>query len=488
MNTEERRTLQRELGRLDIREAENVDQRTHFLPLWTHRMALRTDVVVVRGGRGVGKSALFGLVRALRTPEAVRSFFRADDLFGGQEVPNAQWLDAYSQNAAAHPEEGVLQQYAEGVDDLALRAVWMGHLLVRVVDENPDLEADGPLVPAALRAAVAQAGVSNVATWGAVALREIGTVSAALDRLELALARAGRTVFAAYDHLDRIGALAPDVRRRYVRALLALWLSLSNRYRALRAKVFLREDLFDAGHLAFPDATKLRPRSASLDWSVEDLYRVVVRHMAQQSERMRAWLARVDGLTLEERPPFGWMPGPMPEPVQKAFVDRLAGELMGAGVKKGYTYRWIPNRLQDAQVHIVPRSILTLIGAAHESALARGFPEESPRLLAPDDLVRALERTSAQRVAEIKEEYGLVRRMENLSGAQVMLDPREAADRLGRPLPDDPLPASTEGGAVMEELVRLGVLRARPDGRIDVPDIYRYGFGIKRKGGVARPK
>jgi hypothetical protein len=41
---------------------------------------------------------------------------------------------------------------------------------------------------------------------------------------------------------------------------------------------------------------------------------------------------------------------------------------------------------------------------------------------------------------------------------------------------------------VLDELVRLGVVAIRPDGRVDVPDIYRSGFGILRKGGVARPR
>lgn len=39
----------------------------------------------------------------------------------------------------------------------------------------------------------------------------------------------------------------------------------------------------------------------------------------------------------------------------------------------------------------------------------------------------------------------------------------------------------------LDKLVRIGVLSMRPRDRIDVPDIYRYGFQIKRKGGVAHP-
>ena len=42
------------------------------------------------------------------------------------------------------------------------------------------------------------------------------------------------------------------------------------------------------------------------------------------------------------------------------------------------------------------------------------------------------------------------------------------------------------GAAVLDELKRIGVVSVRDDGRIDVPDIYREGFGIKRKGGTKR--
>jgi hypothetical protein len=34
----------------------------------------------------------------------------------------------------------------------------------------------------------------------------------------------------------------------------------------------------------------------------------------------------------------------------------------------------------------------------------------------------------------------------------------------------------------------IGVLTGRKDGRVDLPDIYRYGLGVKRRGGVSRPR
>ena len=137
---------------------------------------------------------------------------------------------------------------------------------------------------------------------------------------------------------------------------------------------------------------------------------------------------------------------------------------------------------------MVPRSILTLLGEAARQALERGSVPSGQRLLTPQDLAAALGPTSQQRVAEVQEEYSLTARLRNLEGQQVMMRPEEAEKLLGRPRPEEPPGAPTNGKMVLEELINLGVLSRRKDGRIDVPDIYRYGFGIKRKGGVARPR
>ena len=160
---------------------------------------------------------------------------------------------------------------------------------------------------------------------------------------------------------------------------------------------------------------------------------------------------------------------------------------MGTGPKKGYAHRWIPNHLQDAQRRVVPRSMLNLLGYAAEQELRRPLAR-GKRLLAPQDLAEALTETSRRRVSELQEEYRLVQRLENLRGRRLLLEQGEVIDLLGTPVPGEAPGLTTEGEAVLDELVRLGVISVRLDKRIDVPDIYRYGFGIKRKGGVARPR
>ena len=87
---------------------------------------------------------------------------------------------------------------------------------------------------------------------------------------------------------------------------------------------------------------------------------------------------------------------------------------------------------------------------------------------------------------ELREEHPVVTRLEHLRGQTVMLERRMVEQLLARPAAHED--GFGDGSLVVEELIRLGVLSVRTDGRVDVPDIYRYGFQIKRKGGVARPR
>lgn len=466
MTPEERTTILDALVRLTKQDADLVDPLTTFLPLATHRYALRPDALVVLGGRGAGKTALFRLVNEPRTAARLRSFFEDDG------IPDVTWIDAFSQASMRHPEVGTLEAHATGASDLSLRAFWMTHLLRRVLDEVPALVP----VPVALEG-VMHAPVADLAAWLPAAEANLGAVSATLDACERALVAADRSVVATYDNLDRIGQLEPGVRRRYTSTLLALWLSLANRYKKLRGKIFLRDDLFDAAELGFPDATKLRARAETILWDHAALYRVVVRHLATTSEAMRASLREVPGLELRDRGEFGWVPGEMPNEVQRNFVGWLAWRVIGKGVLKGATHEWIVNRLQDANGRVTPRAMLWFFGFAGEAAQKRPAGRRKTPLVS-DDLVVALRQTSSQRVTEIKEEYPLAVRLENLRGMTIPLQREEAAKRLGTPRTGEPGGISARGDAILEELVRLGVLKSGEDGRLDVPDIYRYAFEI----------
>lgn len=475
----DRRALLAHIGSLATdADAVNVDDAARvFLPLPQHRLALRPDVVVIVGNRGAGKTAFFRLVTTLGN--GVREFF--DD----RSIPAARWLDGFSEERH-HPAPATLDQLVRDQGrDAALRAFWITHLLATLVDAG----VPGAVIPVDIARARA-AHPHDLGAWVPVAEQHIGAAMAALDAVDAELAAKKEFVFASYDYLDRLGLLEDtrSTRQRLVRALVALWLSNSTRFRNLRGKIFLRPDLFEEAERSFPDASKLRPRSVSLDWDVESLYRLTIRHLANAGphiEEMRAWLL-TSGITFSEHdagPNFGVIPADIPEPKQRQFAARVAGEVMGKGARKGYTHRWIPARLKDAGGAIVPRSFLRLLGYAAQLAKQ---PNATGPLMEPTHLVAALKQTSRDRVNELKEEYPFVARLSNLEGQTMLMEKRQVVASLSRSTgTEDGFGRS--GASVLDELLRIRVVEVRNDGRIDVPDIYRYGYGIKRRGGAKAP-
>lgn len=443
-------------------DPEHLDPWTTFLPLPMHRRALQNDCVVVLGARGTGKTALFTLIQGAPSSDRIRAFF-ADP-----RLPDARWFDAFSQTGAVHPEVGALESFAATASDTALRVFWLTHLLRRARTIAPDAVT----LPSELDELLALP-VAAVETWCPLAERHAGLVTAALDQFDAALREHGWTAVAAYDTLDRLAQFNREIRRRFIGTLMSLWLSLSSRYQHLRGKLFLRNDLFDASELGFPDASKLRPRSVALDWDPESLFRLLARHLARDPDA-RAWLAETRGLSLHDAGEYGFIPGPMSERVQQALATRLAGSVIGKGILKTSTARWIVSRLQDANGRITPRAFLWFFTFAAGTRV-RAAP--SRRLLSTDLLV-SLRKTSHARVQELCEEYPVVTRLENLRAQTLPLALVEATEYLAHPRAGEPKDLPGDGDLVVDELARLGVLRRVDHHRIDVPDIYRYSFEL----------
>ena len=469
----ERKKLLGDLARLHSDDDDSIAQDPKwFLPLDAHARALRLETLVVRGGRGAGKSSLFHFLGHVQKEPAL------GEHMGPVSLGSTTWIEGFS-TAAEHPALDIVGTFGSDADDDSRRFFWFAWLCGRLSAGLAVPLPKGPLPPA-----LEKKDPRRIAEAGG---RQLAVLSAWLDGLER---NRNAPVVVSYDGLDRIGS-ASSTRQRMTQSLLAMWLSLTDRYRRIRPKIFVREDLFQMSLSAFPDASKLDARSVSIEWRVEDLYRVLIKHMANTSDEAKLWVeASNRAVPLTYVKGLGWMPPSLPEigrPSQKGFVDHLAGELMGSGEKKGLTYRWIPNRLQDAHSRIVPRSVLSLVRNSAVFSLDRGPMAQSLRLLTPIELQGALEKTSQRRVNELREEFPVVGRLENLKGATVMIARNVTVTALSRATQTED-EHGDDGERVLRTLVELGVMSERSDGRIDVPDIYRYGFNILRKGGVRRPR
>lgn len=280
-------------------------------------------------------------------------------------------------------------------------------------------------------------------------------------------------------------------------------------FRRLRAKVFLRTDQFEDRRVGrFPDASKLRASSAPLRWLTTELFGLLWQLLGNHPRdggRYRQDLYATlfaegvsrRGLSKKEQQEMlvlaaatDWAPPPEAQfdaKVQERLFHRITGPYMGETARKGFPYKWLPSHLADAHGDISPRSFLAALMTATQHT-ADHFPRHE-HALHFRGLHAGLHEASRIRVGEIAEHPWVEPLVLPLAGKLGVpfdfadVEPLwEAAGVLDDP---DVRQAEIDSPAVARErLVHLGVWRQMKTGRIDLPDIYRLGYGLARKGGV----
>ncbi|MFH8237284.1 hypothetical protein [Streptomyces sp. NPDC018321] len=466
-------------------DADTVEPRVEslFTPD-THRAALYVDSTVVRGGRGVGKTFWY---RSLLN-ESLREV--AAQEYGIERLRRVSVFQGFG--AALEPDlypgPGNLRQLVEeGVRPYDL---WYAVLLkafgqpeLRELSEWKDRAAWVRAHPGAAERTVQEAD-RNAQQWGVTHL----------------------ILFDALEHLHRVRAQAD----RLVSGILELALAMRLGTRHIRFKVFIRPDMYDGALLHFPDASKLTSNAAALTWSRANLYGLLFHTLGNHDSEPADRFRKLTGGWQSE--PFSPRHVPPPllsgdERFQAEQFTQIAGPYMGSNFRKGHTFTWLPNHLMDGVEQVSPRSFLSALQKALSET--RGQYAGHEYALHHEGIRRGVQKASETRVIEVGEDMPWVRlAIEPLAGHQVPIDqdkvedlweesrlvdalrkeaeryvPHDAEDdtlvRTGPRYPEDPR-------LLIEELIALGVMRRRRDGRIDLPDVYRIAFGVGRKGGVPR--
>ncbi len=317
-----------------------------------------------------------------------------------------------------------------------------------------------------------------------------------LDRTDTVLEQRDISVCIVYDELDRVCSNYEELFG-YIRSLLDFWYRHNSRYTNIKAKIFLRSDLYHAKALQFVDASKMGAYRLELGWDVPSLYRLLVKRMANTGIReLDSYLQSVPGLLRPQtNQELGWIPEDSPEAF-RLLVNKMIGQYMGKDAKRGFSYPWVPNHIQDANGEMAPRAFLKCFSLAAEEMLH--FKNdvavlEEEKVLLPTRLQGAVAKVSADRVQELtQEEYlWLQNLIVRLKGKTMLM---EAGEFLGYLDPQNwpeaertKLPGKTNV-EILEVLADLGIVMKTTDNRINVPEIYLHGFGLKRKGGIKRPR
>jgi hypothetical protein len=314
---------------------------------------------------------------------------------------------------------------------------------------------------------------------------------AALDRLDARLHGEDRYVFVTYDELDTFGAGDWTLIEAGVRGLVAFWASYARRWKRIRAKLFLRTDLYERhARAGGADLAKLAAGRVDLVWNDRDLYGLLLKRLKNIDQELARYVPSVKGIEWVNDPELGEVPRLRKWQDARPVVERMVGAFMGANQKKGLVYRWLIDHVRDGLGRALPRPFVRLIEEAARQELEHFGSLREPRLLEPTSLRRALDRVSNDHVAQSLDEWPWLDAVKTklAKSALVPWDRERDVIKLlegftgatGSGVPP------YEGRELLEYLLEIGILRRRPDGRVDSSDLFLSGLGLKRKGGVRR--
>lgn len=455
---------------------EPPEARQMYLPA-THAKALAPNSMLIEGMRGSGKSFWFS---ALQKPE-LRS------LIGKKAGIDAETLVSIgfgeSPMPGAYPGKDVLVSLIRQKFDP--RHIWKTVAFKHVL---------GPQAPSQFNDSK---NWPERITW---VQDNPELVENALYETDQSLESSGKHHLVLFDALDRTADDWTSMNA-LVRGLLQLVLDFRT-YKRIRVKVFARPDqLEDPKVGAFPDSSKVMTQKVNLEWPRRELYGLLWQYLANGvtggEEFRRAAASLPYGIQWDQSNDVWLVPDILrnDEDVQKLLFHAITGPWMGRDKRRGFPYSWLPSHLADAHGQVSPRSFL---------AALRHAAEEPPRttqeyVLHYESIKAGVQEASKIRVRELEEDYPWVGAvLKPLSGISVPCDFKEVQQAWAQTKALDGLKSSDDSetvrlppihiamGAegVLKDLMDLGLVERLKDKRINLPDVYRVGYGMGRKGGV----
>lgn len=424
----------------------------------THVRALDPDNMLVVGARGTGKSFWWHAL----LDEASRATLQIPSIARGTLKVSAGWAEN------TEPDKDILAALRRGGFDP--RQIWRAVLLAQL-----------------------DSGIKSMDSWQQ-RVKWVATNPEAVSKLirnfdDQAAASATRHLLV-FDALDRTADEWTD-RRALLKGLLQVVLDLRST-KAIRAKVFVRPDMIqDPEVLAFVDSSKLVASRIELTWPRQEIYGLLWQYMGNAPQDAAVFRRLCIGWK-EDESGAQRMPETlrMNEQVQRDVFAQLAGTAMGTNERRGLPFTWIPTHLADASSIATPRSFLAALRAA-----AAETREDSELALDWQSIHSGVRSASQIRVVELGEDFAWTKpAMEALEGLNVPCSRKDLVTRWatnsvmkrieGLPIGDHNKNIGLGQQGLLDDLVEVGVLEVRSDGRYNIPDVYRVGFGLKRRGGV----
>ena len=449
----------------------DVSRKPYFPP--AHIKALTLSSNLVMGARGVGKSFW---THALADPKLKKLM--------SQTIPELDIVDvkigfANKPLNESYPDKNTIKQLLS--NNYQAYDIWRAVVARWLRSEVPNVNFPTHDWDATIQ-------------WVAKSPEAMAKLLESADRAFADKKRKGLIVFDALDYTSDNW----DDMNLLVRDLLRLTLELKP-FVNLYAKIFLRPDQLERVVTNFPDASKLFQNKTDLDWEAKDLHGLLWHTLCNAADENGQIFRQIYATVTQKNSDMTqienvWdLHGDIKrnDAKLKALFEQLAGAWMGRDRRRGVPYIWTIGHLADGKRKTSPRSFLAAIRTAAQKT-ADDHPDHTLPLHY-DAIKKGVQTASGIRVREMTEDYPWVDKlMQPLSGLNVPNDIQAFFDKWGDTFGEKdifdnmlPPPHKSEGWlGILGDLETLGIIDVTKDDRINLPDLYRVGYGLGRYGGV----
>ena len=444
------------------------DLKSYFYPRKDYKYIFENDRFLIRGDKGVGKTALFSVLSHQNYAKALAEFCGVKS----EEIEKTEWVIGLEKPTSDNSNSFPNKANYEAIKDFEhsqFRNFWI-ILLIRQIKSKLgiDSELKNKILTSELK------DIKNIASQENIGeeLYEI------LYTINAKLKEQNKTLIIVYDHLDAELPSENNIRGKLVSALLAFFYDNLNRLSNIKAKIFLRNDIFDREVNDITDKVKIENYSVEIDWEYNQLLNVIWKRIYEQSNTISLF----NKISFEKDEILGCIPNFSTEKEHKIILDKIFGKNMG-GNNKAYPYNWVRLHIEDTNNQIHPRTLIKLFA---ESARLQKNDLEQPkdRIIRSKNIERALIDVSKHQVQELGEEYPELKNIfTNLSekvGGRAPMNENNLINSL-KELSVAPI-------ETISKLKAIGLLKdyrpveANGESRYHIPDLYLFGLKFTRKG------
>lgn len=469
--------LQRALRNLpkQPRQSDNdpIDIRNFYVPL-AHAKALHSDVVLVEGAHGVGKSEWW---LQLSNPEHL-SFISS--ISPRSELENTICSIGFGQKYSSnYPGKQILSNLLKNKD---AQTIWNTIIALAV------LPSEGY---------ASYSWEHKIEEYE----RHVESFASQLRDTDDDLFKQNKKHIILFDALDYTSDDRSDLNK-LLKGLLQSALEFRS-FKAIRLKIFVRPEILEDNSIySFTGGSKIINNKLALEWKKPELFNLLWQYLGndpEDGEAFRNGCEQQFNQTWKKHSSADvWqIPDEMRrnEALQREIFHALTGEWMGDSAKSGAPYSWLPNHLADGFGKVSPSSFLA---ALHEAATSDFISKDQPYPLNSQALKKGVQIASKMQVTTFNEKYSWIEILlknkelsfpcdfDDISSLWSSHNIRSKLDALVDDSASPPRYSEPDFyyEGIKQDLIDLGIFQPMHDGRINMPDIYRIGYGLRRKGGL----